>query len=132
MKSLEWYKSLNLPALTPPDWVFAPAWTILYSLMFISIFLVLKDGNIAAKIPQIGLFCIQLGLNLLWPDLFFVRHFIGMALIDIFLLLIVILFTIISFWHISHLAALILIPYFLWVSFATYLNYEIFALNSTE
>ena len=127
--TLNWYKTLNRSSLTPPDWVFGPAWAILYLTMIISMFLILKDGNFATKIPQIGLFCVQLGLNLLWPDLFFSRHLIGASLIDIALLWVVIVFTIISFAKVSVLAAIIIIPYLLWVSFATYLNYKIFTLN---
>lgn len=127
--NLNWYNSLNRSGLTPPGWVFAPIWTILYLMMFASLILIVKDGYISNKIPQLGLFFIQLGLNLLWPDLFFSRHLAGAALIDIILLWVAILFTIISFTKLSIVAAVLLVPYFLWVSFATYLNYKIFILN---
>lgn len=126
---LNWYKTLNKSALTPPDWIFGPVWTILYILMFISLWIVIKDGEYLSKIPQIVLFFIQLGLNLLWPQLFFAKHNITMSFIDIVLLVIVLIFTIISFWQVSHLASILLIPYLLWVSFATYLNYKIMVLN---
>lgn len=126
---LDWYTTLNKSSLTPPDWVFAPAWIILYISMAVSLILVLKDGSIFSRIPQIGLFCIQLGLNLLWPDLFFNRHLIGASLIDIILLWLVIIFTIVSFSKVSIIAAVILLPYLAWVSFAAYLNYKIFILN---
>jgi len=130
---MNWYKSLNRSKLTPPSWVFAPAWTILYITIFISFVVLVKDGttggDINTKIPQLLLFCLQLGLNLVWPKLFFGKHLIGLSLIDILLLWVVIFFTIISFWQVSHLAAILLIPYFLWVSFASYLNYKIFVLN---
>ena len=124
-----WYKSLKQPQLTPPDWIFAPVWTVLYLSMLVSFILMVKDGNISAKISQIGLFMIQLALNLLWPDLFFARHMIFAAMVDIIILLVFIILTIISFWKVSPLAGAILIPYLLWVSFASYLNYQICVLN---
>lgn len=124
-----WYKSLKRSRLTPPDWVFAPAWIFLYITILISFILIVKDGHILSKIPRLLIFFIQLGLNILWPKLFFEDHLIKEAMIDIILLWASILLMIISFWNISIFAALILIPYLLWVSFATYLNYKIFVLN---
>lgn len=126
---LTWYSTLNKSSLTPPSWVFAPAWTFLYITIVVSFALLLKGGDIKSKIIQISLFTIQIILNLVWSPLFFGMHLIGAALADIVLLWIFILFTIISFWRVSKPAALILVPYFLWVSFASYLNYKIFVLN---
>ncbi len=129
MKNSDWYNSLNRSKLTPPAWVFAPVWMILYIMMFASLFLIVKDGNIVLKIPQIGFFFIQLGLNFLWPDLFFERKLPKVAFFEILLLIFAVLFTIVSFSQISNLAAALLFPYFIWIAFAAYLNYKIVVLN---
>ncbi len=126
---MDWYNSLNKSSLTPPSWVFGPAWSFLYTTILIAFIVLVKDGNLLLKVPQFVLFFLQLGLNLYWPVLFFQKHLIGASLVDIVLLWVVLLFTIISFWQVSHLAAVILAPYFIWITFATYLNYKIFVLN---
>ncbi len=127
--NLNWYATLNKSHLTPPSWVFAPAWTFLYITIIISFLLLIKGGNLHSKILPITFFVIQMILNLIWSPLFFGKHLILASLIDIVLLWVFILLTIISFWQFSKTASLILIPYFLWVSFASYLNYKVFVLN---
>lgn len=125
-----WYADLNKPAFNPPSWVFAPVWTLLFIMMGISAYLVWekrtkKKGYGAALI----LFTIQLGLNYLWSFLFFGLHSPFFALIDIILLWIFILLTIIKFFKISKSAAYLLIPYLLWVTFASGLNFFVWRLN---
>ena len=132
-----WYADIVKPALNPPAWVFGPVWTTLFALMGISLFLIWKQhSNILQNVRmlrwwKIGIttFFIQLALNTLWSIIFFGLHSPGGALIEIVFLWIAILATIIAFYKISPLASGLLVPYILWVSFATYLNYSIWALN---
>lgn len=125
-----WYNTLQKPSFTPPDWLFAPVWTLLYILMGIALFLVWKEG-IEDKIVKIGIviFSIQLFLNLLWSIIFFGMRSIPGGAIEIVFLWLSILATIIIFMGISKVAGYLLIPYFLWVSFASVLNFSLYALN---
>ncbi|OGC06010.1 TspO protein [candidate division WOR-1 bacterium RIFOXYA2_FULL_36_21] len=125
-----WYITLNKPALNPPNWIFAPVWTTLFILMGISLFLVLQEDmkKIETKIA-IGFFAGQLILNILWSILFFGFHSPLAGLIEIGFLWIAILFTIISFWRVSKVSAILLLPYLFWVSFASILNFLIWELN---
>lgn len=124
-----WYNSLVAPALAPPNWVFAPVWFILYVLMFVSLaFYIISDGN-NKKIGYIY-FLIQFILNLAWSPVFFGLKSILGGLIVVILLDIFICLTIKSFCVQSRAACLFLIPYFLWVLFATYLNFRYFLLNN--
>ncbi|MDD1711987.1 MAG: tryptophan-rich sensory protein, partial [Methanoregulaceae archaeon] len=125
-----WYESLNKPWFTPPSWVFGPVWTTLFILMGISLFLVLREGW-ERKDVQIGtaIFGIQLVLNILWSYLFFGLRSPLYGLIGIAALWIAILVTIIWFFRISRPAAILLVPYIIWVSIASALNYGIYVLN---
>jgi tryptophan-rich sensory protein len=126
----EWYVHLNKPGFTPPNWVFAPAWLILYTLMGIALFLVWRRGIQDRNIKKsVVLFGAQLLVNGLWSILFFGQHSPIAGFIDIIILWFLIVFTIISFLRISRLAGLLLVPYLLWVSFATVLNGSILILN---
>lgn len=132
-----WYTGIVKPALNPPAWVFGPVWTILYALMGISLFLVwnhlylIRTNKRIVVIWKLGLvlFFVQLTLNALWSIIFFGLHSPGGALVDIILLWLAIVWTMIAFYKISRSAAYLLVPYILWVSFAMYLNYSIWALN---
>jgi tryptophan-rich sensory protein len=125
----EWYRQLAKPPLNPPAWVFGPVWTLLYILMGVSAWLVwLRPGLPAARIPLL-LFAAQMALNGAWSWIFFGFHQVGLALIDIVLLWAAIAATLISFWRIMRPAAVLLFPYLLWVSFATYLNAALWRLN---
>jgi len=127
---LTWYTTLNKPSFNPPNWIFGPAWTILYIFMAISMWLVWKsDVPSAKKNTAIFIFAIQLILNFFWSILFFSFHQLGFALIEIILLWIFILLSILKFYPISTTAAYLLIPYLLWVSFASVLNFAIWRLN---
>jgi len=128
-----WYAQLQKPSITPPDWVFGPAWTILYLLMAISVFLIWNKELDYPKVKlAIGLFLIQLALNAIWTPIFFGSHSILLALIDIILLFIAILVTLLVFKSISVPASVLLIPYLLWVGYATILNGSICYLNPQE
>ncbi len=125
-----WYEGIVKPALNPPGWVFGPVWTLLYALMGISAFLVWRQGWGRKDVKKaLRIFAFQLGFNAIWSVIFFGMHNPGLALADIVLLWLYIAWTIILFYKISKPAAYLLIPYILWVSFATYLNYSIWILN---
>lgn len=125
-----WYATLNKPFFTPPNWLFGPAWTTLYFLMGISLFLVWKKGLKKKEVREaLVIFDIQLILNFLWSIIFFRFQNPLLAFIEIIILWAVILLTISKFKKISKLAAYLLIPYILWVSFAAILNLSILILN---
>ncbi len=131
--SLGWYNDLFKPDFTPPDWVFAPVWTILYTLMGISLYLVWNQGLNKPMIrTSLIFFGVQLGLNVLWTLVFFGLHFITGGLIVIILLWIAIFTTIFIFSVISRAATILLLPYIAWVTYAAYLNFEIWRLNVWE
>jgi len=125
-----WYATLNKPWFNPPGFVFAPVWILLYTLMGISLYLVLKKGLENKDVTLATMFFgAQLALNAIWSILFFGLHNIFLALVEIIVLWVVLLFTIIKFYKISKKAAYLLIPYFLWGSFATILTFSILLLN---
>lgn len=127
-----WYTGIVKPTLNPPAWVFGPVWTTLFALMGIAVFLVWKRGLDRRDVKiALGIFVGQLALNTLWSIIFFGLHSPGGALIEIVFLWLAILVTIIAFAKISKLAAWLLAPYIIWVSFAGYLNFSIWQLNST-
>ena len=125
-----WYADLNKPFFNPPNWIFGPVWTTLYIMMGISAYLVWqKDINSKAVRIVLACFIVQLFLNAIWTPLFFGLHSPLLGLIDIVLLLNAIIVTIFAFFQISRIAALLLIPYLAWVSFATVLNASTYFLN---
>lgn len=125
-----WYAVLQKPDLSPPDWLFGPVWTMLYILMGVAAFIIWKRGLDKKEVKiALVIFGIQLALNVLWSVMFFGLQDPGLALIEIIVLWLAILFTIIVFYRISRVAAFLLLPYILWVSFASYLNYAIWMLN---
>ncbi len=123
-----WYFALEKSSLTPPNWVFPVAWTSLYLMIGVSLyaFLINADGKCR---PALVMFAIQLVLNAAWSWLFFGQHEPGLALVDIVLLWLSIAATAVLFGRASRLAGVLLVPYLLWVSFATYLNVAIWAAN---
>lgn len=125
----DWYETLNKPALNPPNWVFAPVWTALYLMMAVSSWLVWRQSTQGSTRGALALFGVQLTLNGLWSWLFFGRHSIGGALVDIVLLWGAILAVIFAFKKFSRPAAWLMVPYLLWVSFAVYLNLAYWLLN---
>lgn len=123
------YAQLTLPAWAPPAGVFGPVWTILYLLMAVAAWLVWRiDGFKRARAALI-LYLVQLVLNALWTWLFFYWQLGAWALLEILLLWCTIVATAMAFWAHKPLAAWLLLPYFLWVSFAALLNYAIWQLN---
>lgn len=119
-----WYVTLNKPFFNPPPWIFAPVWTILYLLMGISLYLVWGTKKVNLK-----WFWIQLALNSLWSIIFFGLKNPMFAFVEIILLWLAILMTIKSFWKYNKTASWLLLPYLLWVTFASILNLSIVLLN---
>lgn len=123
-----WYQNLVKPSFTPNGGIFTPVWSVLYFLIFLSlIFFILtkKQGKLSGYI----FFSFQILLNFLWYYVFFIRHNILLSFFVIMLLLIFIVLNIISFYKVSKRAAVLLIPYLLWVCFASVLNFGIMKLN---
>jgi len=125
-----WYPGIQKPSFNPPNWLFGPVWSTLFIIIGISAYLVWVKRDQIIHFPRtVAVYFIQLILNLAWSFLFFYNHLIGAALIEIIALLVVILINGIMFYKIDKTAGLLFIPYFLWVSFATFLTYNIFILN---
>lgn len=127
-----WFAALEKPAWNPPSWLFAPVWTTLYAMMALALWLVRRepeaqDGR--RKRAQV-LFALQFALNMAWTPVFFGLHSPSMALVTICLLWVTLLATILAFFTVRVLAGSLLVPYLLWVSFATALNGAIWQLNS--
>ena len=125
-----WYTNLIRPALSPPSWVFSPVWTFLYILIFISLacYIKSKSKNEDKKLGYC-FFIIQMFLNLIWTPVFFGLKSISGAFAVIILLDIFVILTIYKFFKSSKIAGLLLIPYFIWIIFATYLNLGYMLLN---
>ncbi|WKZ27092.1 MAG: TspO/MBR family protein [Candidatus Paceibacterota bacterium] len=127
----EWYRYLLKPAIAPPNWVFGLVWTTLFILMGVAAWLVWERGARRRDVRiALGLFLIQLGLNTLWSVVFFGLQNPGAAFVEILILIIAILATMRAFYPISRLAALLLAPYIAWVSFAAYITWSIYQLNT--
>ncbi|MBN2094473.1 MAG: tryptophan-rich sensory protein [Candidatus Aenigmarchaeota archaeon] len=125
-----WYAGLSKPWFSPPNWVFAPVWLLLYTLMGLALYLIIKDG-LKTLDAQRGFYAFgaQLGLNILWSILFFGLKSPPAAFICIMLLVVAIIVTTWEFWIIDRRAAYLMMPYLVWVLFATVLNFYIWQLN---
>jgi len=125
-----WYATLVKPSFSPPNYLFAPVWLTLYTLMGVALFLVWKTVAQAKRKRQANyIFTVQILLNLLWSIVFFGLQQPGNAFIVIVALLALIVLNINSFYQINKLAGWLLVPYLLWVSFASILNLAIWQLN---
>ena len=132
----DWYQQIEKPPFTPPNWVFGPAWTIIYILMGLSFARIWQLYSIT-RYPLIKelsrraiiLFSLHMLLNLSWTPVFFGLPMPGLASIFIFLLLASIAFMIRYFFRLDRLASFLIIPYLIWVTFASLLNISIFVLN---
>jgi len=126
-----WYDSTNKPSFTPPNWLFGPVWIALFTLMGISLYLVLEKGWKKKKVKNaVTIFGTQFFFNVLWSILFFGLRQPFYALIEILALWVTIALTIITFYKIDKRAGWILLPYIIWVSIATLLNFYVWILNS--
>jgi len=123
------YGRLMQPHWAPPSAVFGPVWMTLYVLMGVAAWLVWRVGGMRAARGALALYLLQLALNALWSWLFFGWHRGALAFADVILLWILIVATVIAFWRVRPLAGALLVPYLLWVSFASVLNYVVWRLN---
>lgn len=126
---LTWYPGLNKPFWTPPGWVFGPVWTVLYIMIAISGWLIYKAENSHERTLALVFYVGQLALNFLWSYFFFYLKNPLLGLIDIILLSLFIVLTIIKARHVRPLASVLLLPYLIWVIYATTLNGGIWLLN---
>ena len=124
-----WYQTIAKPDWNPPGWVFGPVWTTLYLMMGVAAWIVWRQAGPGTKAWPLALFAVQLALNALWSFVFFAWHQIGWALVEILALWVAITATIASFLRVSKVAAVLLVPYLAWVSFASFLTYTIWTLN---
>ena len=129
IEARSFYGQLVQPGWAPPAWVFGPVWTVLFALMAVAAWLVWRSGGLRGNRIALALFFVQLALNSLWSWLFFAWHLGAWAFAEVLLLWVFILSTLLAFWGVRALAAILLVPYLLWVSFAAALNYALWQLN---
>lgn len=125
-----WYAGLVKPGFTPPNWVFAPVWTLLYAMMAFALWRVLsRPGTQPGRKAAITTFFVQLALNALWSWAFFGAHSPIAGLVVILALIVAIIATIRAFWALDRVAAYLLVPYLAWVCYATALTAAVWRLN---
>lgn len=124
-----WFQELVKPAAQPPDWAFPIAWTILYVMIGFALAIILNARGAPQRMLGVGLFGVQLALNLLWSPLFFGKHEVTNAFYLILLIFVAALATTFIFGRIRKAAAWLMVPYLAWLSFASILNYQIDRLN---
>ncbi|RUO72689.1 tryptophan-rich sensory protein [Pseudidiomarina sediminum] len=124
------YQELQLPSWAPPTWLFGPVWTALYTMMAVAAWLVWRQHGFAGKAKiALSINIVQLLLNTLWSWLFFAWYLGALSFIEIVLLWFAIAATVVAYWRLNKAAALLLVPYWLWVTFAAGLSYSIWQLN---
>ena len=124
----EWYQTLKSPAFAPPGQIFTPVWVLLYCMIFSSLLLFASSKRTGKTVGYV-FFAVQMVLNLLWSPVFFLFRNIAAALVVVILLDVFVLLTIKEFYPKSKTAAFLLLPYFVWILFATYLNFGYLILN---
>ena len=128
---MAWYKTLILPTITPPDWVFSFVWTLLYTMITISVIYFWNNHKRSGKFNFIAFtFALNGLLNIAWPYLFFYLHLMSISIINCILLTMSTLLLIGLLYKDCFYSALLLVPYAAWTAFATILNWMIFMLNS--
>ena len=125
-----WYETLAKPPWTPPDWLFPVAWTLLYLMIAVAGWLVWKQVGLAAAGVAFSFYFGQLALNAAWSWLFFGLHRIDLALVDVLALWLAIAGTIVTFHGVRPLAAWLLVPYLIWVTYAAALNFAVWRMNA--
>ena len=125
-----WYREINKPSWTPKDWVFPTVWTPLYVLIAVSGWLVWREAGVAGAALPLAVYLLQLVLNAGWSAIFFGMKRPGLALAEVLVLWLSIALTIVLFWPISPLAALLLVPYLVWVTIASALNFQVWRMNA--
>lgn len=128
-RAATFYGQLSQPSWAPPAWLFGPVWSVLYLCMAVAAWLVWRERGFKGAAGALWLFIIQLVANALWTWLFFVLHAGALSMAEILLLWLLIAATIVKFWPVQRLAALLLVPYLAWVSFASGLTLSLWRLN---
>lgn len=126
--SMDFYDTLSKPVFAPPGWLFPVAWSILYTLIAIAIWLVLRTG-LPQRSMLLVLYFIQLAVNLIWPFLFFVQQALGLSFVWLLLLWALIIILLTKTYQVQQTAAWLLAPYLLWVTFAGVLNFVLAQMN---
>ena len=129
MLDFTWYNELIKPPFSPPSWIFAPVWAVLYIIIIVSFLLFVVKQSACRKTEGYAWFFVQILLNLLWTPAFFLLKNIGLALAIVILMDIAVFSVIRKFYCVSRLASIMLIPYFTWILYATYLNRGFYLLN---
>lgn len=124
-----WYQQLDKPSWRPPDWLFAPAWTLLYATIALAGWLVWRETGFRDAVLPLSVYGVQLLLNAAWSPIFFGLHRIGWALLEMVMLWLSIVTTIVLFYPVHAAAAVLLLPYLCWVSFAWVLNLSVWQRN---
>lgn len=124
-----WYKALRKPVWTPPDWLFAPAWTVLFLLIAVAGWMVWRTHGFGGAALALAVYFVHLALNAAWSAIFFGLRRPDLAFVEVVLLWLSILATIVLFLPLERAAAMMLLPYLAWVSFAAALNLAIWRLN---
>lgn len=124
-----WYRTLTLPPQSPPGWVFGPVWFTLYTLMSIAAWQVWQQPASQVRTAALGAYFVQMALNLAWSYIFFSRHELGWAVVEIITLWLFVALTTFLFSRLRTSAALMMLPYLAWVGFASFLNLRIWQLN---
>ena len=124
-----WYRTLQKPVFNPPDWVFAPVWSVLYLMIAVAGWRVWRSHGMAGVRFAMTAYAVQLALNLAWSFLFFGGRMIAVALAEIVLLFAAIILNAVLFWRIDRVAGWLLAPYAAWVAFAGVLNLALWHLN---
>ncbi len=125
-----WYRSMNKPSWTPKDWVFPTVWTPLYVLIAASGWLVWREAGVAGAALPLAVYVLQLVLNAGWSAIFFGMKKPGLAFAEVLALWLAIALNIALFWPISTTAALLLVPYLVWVTIASVLNFQVWRMNA--
>lgn len=129
VRAADFYQQLAQPTWAPPAAAFGPVWSVLYVLMAVAAWLVVRTLGWPGARPAITLYVAQLALNALWPWIFFQWRLGGVALAEILVLWTLLLLTVLAFWRARRLAGVLLLPYLAWVSFATALTWAVWQRN---
>lgn len=126
----EWYRGLAKPRWNPPDWLFGPAWAVLYTMIAVSGWLVWRDHGFAGAAVPLAAYGVQLLLNAAWSAIFFGMRRPDLAFVELVVFWVAILVTLVLFWPLQRTAALLLAPYLAWVTFAGVLNLTLWRMNA--
>jgi tryptophan-rich sensory protein len=127
----DWYERLIKPSWRPPNQLFAPVWSVLYLMIAISGWLIWRQAGFVGTTPPLAIYALQLVLNAAWTPLVFGLHRIDLGFFDIVLVWLSIVATIVLFYPIHLVAAMLLLPYLAWITFAAALNFALWRLNPT-